>query len=70
MEADIVKLNEDLEKERKERTLYLPLIKFDSDFSEVNEKEREKIQATEKLRKDMLYKIKETKANLLALNDE
>jgi hypothetical protein len=36
----------------------------------VNEKEREKIQATEKLRKDMLYKIKETKANLLALNDE
>jgi len=38
--------------------------------SEVNEKEREKIQATEKLRKDMLYKIKETKANLLALNDE
>lgn len=33
-------------------------------------KEREKIQATEKLRKEMLYKIKETKANLLALNDE
>jgi hypothetical protein len=32
--------------------------------------EKEKIQATEKLRKDMLYKIKETKANLLALNDE
>ena len=39
-------------------------------INEVNEKEREKIQATEKLRKDMLYKIKETKANLLALNDE
>jgi erythromycin esterase-like protein len=38
--------------------------------NEVNEKEREKIQVTEKLRKDMLYKIKETKANLLALNDE
>lgn len=38
--------------------------------NDVNEKEREKIQATEKLRKDMLYKIKETKANLLALNDE
>jgi hypothetical protein len=36
----------------------------------INEKEREKIQATEKLRKEMLYKIKETKANLLALNDE
>mmetsp|Transcript_8629 Transcript_8629/g.13368 ORF Transcript_8629/g.13368 Transcript_8629/m.13368 type:complete len:288 (-) Transcript_8629:248-1111(-) len=39
-------------------------------MAEVNEKEREKIQATEKLRKEMLYKIKETKANLLALNDE
>ncbi len=39
-------------------------------INDVNEKEREKIQATEKLRKDMLYKIKETKANLLALNDE
>jgi hypothetical protein len=37
---------------------------------ELNEKEREKIQATEKLRKEMQYKIKETKANLLALNDE
>jgi hypothetical protein len=37
---------------------------------EVKEKEREKIQATEKLRRDMLYKIKETKASLLALNDE
>lgn len=37
---------------------------------EVTNKEREKIQATEKLRKEMLYKIKETKANLLALNDE
>ena len=38
--------------------------------AQINEKEREKIQATEKLRKEMLYKIKETKANLLALNDE
>ena len=37
---------------------------------EVNEKEKQKIQATESLRKEMLYKIKETKANLLALNDE
>lgn len=32
--------------------------------------EREKIQATGKLRQEMLYKIKETKANLLTLNDE
>ena len=37
---------------------------------EVTIKERQKIQATEKLRKEMLFKIKETKANLLALNDE
>ncbi len=51
-------LEKALEKEKKDR------------MNEVNEKEREKIQATEKLRKDMLYKIKETKANLLALNDE
>ena len=33
-------------------------------------KQREQVQATEKLRKEMQYKIKETKANLLALNDE
>jgi hypothetical protein len=32
--------------------------------------DRQKIQATEKLKKDMLYKIKETKHNLLKLNDE
>ena len=51
-------LQEDLEKETKEK------------MTKINEKEREKIQATEKLRKEMLFKIKETKANLLALNDE
>lgn len=56
--ATLVKTTENLEQEKKDRR------------NEVNEKEREKIQATEKLRKDMLYKIKETKANLLALNDE
>jgi hypothetical protein len=37
---------------------------------EGNEKDREKIYATEKLRKEMLFQIKKTKANLLALNDE
>lgn len=37
---------------------------------EVNAKELEKIQATEGLRKEMLMKIKETKANLMALNNE
>lgn len=36
---------------------------------ELAEKEEEKHQAIEKLRKDMLYQIKETKAQLLSLND-
>jgi hypothetical protein len=38
--------------------------------NEINKLERERIEATENLRKEMLYKIKETKANILALNDE
>ena len=58
LRAELVKYQNLLEQEKKNRV------------NDVNEKEREKIQATEKLRKDMLYKIKETKANLLALNDE
>lgn len=37
---------------------------------ELEDLELEKIKATEKLRRDMLYKLKETKQNLLALNDE
>ena len=51
-------LKHDLEQEKNKR------------MAEVNRLERDKIQATEKLRKEMLVKIKETKANLLALNDE
>ena len=51
-------LERDLKAEKKER------------MNEVNKLEREKIKATETLRKEMLFKIKETKANLLALNDE
>ena len=58
MEMNITMLKEDLQREKKDRA------------TDVHEKEREKLQATERLRKDMLYKIKETKANLLALNDE
>lgn len=58
MEEELISLRAALEKEKKDR------------MAESSEKEREKIQATEKLRKEMLYKIKETKANLLALNDE
>ena len=37
---------------------------------EINVKEREKIEAIEKLNKEMKYKIRETKANLIALNEE
>ena len=58
MEANLRLLELTIKQEKKDRMI------------EVNEMEREKIQATEKLRKEMLYKIKETKANLLALNDE
>jgi hypothetical protein len=39
-------------------------------LNEVTEKEREKLQATEKLRREMLTQIKKTKASLLALNDD
>ena len=58
MEERLKQLTADLERQKKERN------------QEVNEKILDKIQATEKLRKEMLFKIKETKANLLALNDE
>lgn len=51
-------LERDLKREKKDRQ------------QQVNELERDKIKATESLRKEMLHKIKETKANLLALNDE
>lgn len=37
---------------------------------DVNDKEREKFEAVKTLNEDMQYKIQETKANLLALNDE
>lgn len=58
MEEDLKRLQTDLAIEKKEGKI------------QINNQEREKIHATEKLRKEMMYKIKETKANLLALNDE
>ena len=58
LESISSQLEHDLKAERKDR------------MNEVNKLEREKIKATETLRKEMLHKIKETKANLLALNDE
>lgn len=37
---------------------------------EINERERGKIYAIKKLSDEMDYKVKETQANLMALNDE
>jgi hypothetical protein len=37
---------------------------------EINELERQKIYAVAKLEEEMEYKVKETQANLMALNDE
>jgi hypothetical protein len=37
---------------------------------EINERERQKIYAVKKLSEEMDYKVKETQANLMALNDE
>lgn len=37
---------------------------------EINERERSKIYAIKKLSEEMDYKVKETQANLMALNDE
>lgn len=56
--GEIQNLKEEVQRQEKQR------------LAEVTEREREKIEATEKLRKEMLFQIKKTKANLLALNDE
>lgn len=58
MENEIIQLKFDVENEKKAR--------LNSD----TEKDREKHQATEKLRREMLKQIKMTKASLLALNDD
>lgn len=39
-------------------------------MQEINQKEREKFQSIAKLKQEMKYKITETKANLIALNEE
>lgn len=58
METLIRDLRQDVENERKARLI--------SD----TEKDRDKLQATEKLNREMLRQIKMTKASLLALNDD
>lgn len=39
-------------------------------LEQVNQKELDRIKETEQLRKEMLFNIKKTKANLLAMNDQ
>ena len=58
MIEQIAQLKADHEAERKQRIF------------EVSEKEREKLMATDRLRKEMLKQIKQTKASLLSLNDQ
>ena len=58
LEGQLKKLKEELEFERKEK------------LREIADKDREKVQATDKLKKDMLRKIKETKMNSRALQEE
>ena len=58
MEADRRRLQDDLENEKKDKVRALA------------DKDREKVQATDRLKKDMLHKIQETKTNLLALKKE
>jgi len=54
----IAQLKLDVENEKKAR------------LNDGTEKDRDKLQATEKLRREMLKQIKMTKASLLALNDD
>lgn len=58
MEEDLANLTEKLENEKALR------------LEQVNQKELDRIKETEQLRKEMLFNIKKTKANLLAMNDK
>ena len=58
MEEDLKNLTEKLDNEKALR------------LEQVNQKELDRIKETEQLRKEMLFNIKKTKANLLAMNDK
>ena len=58
MEEEIQYLKEQIDKERAQRR------------KEVADKDREKVQATDKLKKDMQLKIRETETSLKALKKE
>jgi len=58
LEADRRRLQDELDVEKKDKV------------RAIADKDREKVQATDKLKKDMLHKIQETKTSLLALKKE
>ena len=62
------------EKKKLEPEIFKLEVQYDEEKKngriEANEKEREKILAVKTLKKEMNYKIRETQANLMALNDE
>jgi len=53
-----IRLEEEIKQEKKQG------------MNEINERERAKINAVRKLTQEMDYKVIETQANLMALNDE
>jgi hypothetical protein len=72
---DLTKLKE-IEKEKKAVMQDIATLKIQVEqekkegMIEINERERDKIYAVKKLSEEMDYKVKETQANLMALNDE
>lgn len=72
---DIAKMK-DVEKEKLEIMSEIATLKIQvqqekkEGMIEINDRERAKIYAVKKLSEEMDYKVKETQANLLALNDE
>lgn len=66
---NFIKYKSELENEKKSLGDALEKEKKDKQ-RELADKDREKVQATDKLKKDMLHKIQETKTSLLALKKE
>lgn len=75
LQMDIAKLKS-VEIEKHEITTEIATLKVQVEqekkegMIEINERERQKIYAVKKLSEEMDYKVKETQANLMALNDE
>ena len=75
LNMDLNKLKE-VEKEKEQIMSEIATLKIQCEqekkagMIEINERERDKIYAVKKLSEEMDYKVKETQANLMALNDE